>query len=141
VPDSTDGARDESKTNRWQPAKFLVAGAFNTALSLVVFGGLYLLLQDSLHYTIIATLAYIISITNSFIVYKYLVFRSTGNILKEYFRSYLVYGVSFLVSMTMLVLLVEITGIHPIIAQCLTIVVVVFVSYFGSSKFTFRQET
>jgi putative flippase GtrA len=89
---------------------------------------------------IIATLAHIISITNSFIVHSYPVIGSTGNILKEYFRSYLVYGASFLASMTMLVLLVEIAGIHPVITQCLTIVVVLFVGYFGSSRFTFRQE-
>jgi putative flippase GtrA len=38
-------------------------------------------------------------------------------------------------------LVVDTTGIHPFIAQCLTIVVVVFVSYIGSSKFTFCQKS
>lgn len=76
----------------------------------------------------------------AFLVYRYLVFKSDGNFLAEYFRTYLVYGVSFLVNLGMLAALVEVAGLHPILAQGLTVFVTVIISYFGHSRFTFRRS-
>ncbi len=119
--------------------KFLLAGAYNTAFSLVVFAGLYFLLAEHVHYTLIALVTHVISISNAFVVHRYIVFRSTGPILHEYLRSYVVYGVSFLLSFGTLIALVELFDIHPVLAQALTIVTTVIASYVGNSRFTFQR--
>ncbi|MDA0978232.1 MAG: GtrA family protein [Proteobacteria bacterium] len=120
--------------------RYLVAGGYNTLFAFLVFAGLYLLLEHQLHYLLIALVSQVIAITNAFLVYRYLVFKSDGNFLAEYFRTYLVYGVSFLVNLGMLAALVEVAGLHPILAQGLTVFVTVIISYFGHSRFTFRRS-
>ena len=132
---------DDPDLEGWQLIKFLIAGAYNTAFSLAVFAGLYFLLQDLIHYTLIAILTYFIAITNSFLIHRYLVFRSRGNIVHEYLKSYVVYAASFVVNFVLLVLLVELAGLHPILAQAFTIVATVIVSFIGNSRFVFKTRT
>jgi putative flippase GtrA len=123
-----------------QKIRFLIAGAFNTVSSIVLFTCLYYLLADFLHYIFIALLAYLLSITNSFLVFRYFVFMSNGPFLQEYFKSFLVYGVALTMNMFLLILLVEFLNIHPVIAQILTAVITVVFSYIGSSRFTFKKN-
>ena len=120
--------------------KYLLAGGYNTIFGFAVFSGLYLLLENQVHYLIIAIISQIIAITNSFLIYRYFVFKSTGNIIYEYLRIYVVYGISFVLGLLMLALLVELAGLHPILANLLIIVTTVVISYLGNSRFTFNQK-
>ena len=104
-------------SRNWTVIKYLLAGGYNTIFGLAVFSGLYLLLENQVHYLIIATVSQIIAITNSFLIYRYLVFKSTGNIVNEYLRIYVVYGISFALGLVLLALLVELAGLHPILAN------------------------
>lgn len=121
--------------------KYLVAGGYNTAFGFGVFAGLYYLCAGYLHYLMIAVIAQVVAITNAFLVYRFLVFKSTGNILHEYVKVYLVYGASFLITLVLLALLVEILALHPVLAQFFVTVVTVVVSYLGHSRFTFRGRS
>lgn len=123
-----------------QVTTYLIAGGYNTVFGFLVFAGLYLLLEDQLHYLIIAGISWIIAITNSFLVYRYLVFKSTGNILIEYLKIYVVYGLSVVLNIVLLTLLVELLHLHPIIAQFFLIGATVIISYFGHSRFTFASK-
>lgn len=99
---------------------------------------LFYSLTNYLHLTVIALLANIIAITMSFLTYKIFVFKTHGNWLREYFRSYLVYGGMALVGIGLLWIMVD--GLHiPFwIAQGLVIFSTVIISYFGHSRFTFK---
>ncbi len=119
--------------------RYLLAGGYNTVFGFAVFTGLYYLLIEHLHYLIIATLAQVIGITNSWLVYRVFVFRSKGNMVREYLKIYIVYGTSFFLGIALLALLVELAGMHPVAAQFLVILVTVVVSYLGNSRFTFRS--
>lgn len=121
--------------------RYLVAGGYNTVFGFLVFAGLYFLLETQLHYIVIAMIAQVLAITNAFLVYRYLVFRSDGNILHEYLKIYVVYGVTFVLSIVMLALLVELLGLHPVLAQFFVILVTVVVSYLGNSRFTFSSKS
>ena len=123
-----------------QVTTYLIAGGYNTVFGFLAFAGLYLLLEDQLHYLIIAGISWVIAITNSFLVYRYLVFKSTGNILIEYLKTYVVYGLSFVINIGLLTLLVEMLLLHPIVAQFFVIGTTVIVSYFGHSRFTFATK-
>ncbi|MBT4161168.1 MAG: GtrA family protein [Gammaproteobacteria bacterium] len=121
--------------------RYLIAGGYNTVFGFLAFAGLYLLLEPQLHYLVIAAIAQILAITNAFLVYRYFVFKSEGNLIHEYLKIYVVYGVTFVLSIVMLALLVELLGMHPIVAQFFIIVVTVIVSYFGNSRFTFNSKS
>ena len=120
--------------------KYLLAGGYNTLFGFVLFSGLYLLLESQVHYILIAIASQVIAITNSFLVYRFFVFKSTGNIIHEYFRIYVVYGISFVLGLLLLALLVELAGLHPILANLVVITTTVIVSYIGNSRFTFKQK-
>jgi len=119
--------------------RYLLAGGYNTIFGFLAFSGLYLLFAESLHYLLIATFSHVLAVTNAFLVYRYLVFKSTGNIWHEYLKVYVVYGVSFGLSLILLAMLVEILHLHPIMAQFFVILFTVIISYVGHSRFTFRS--
>jgi putative flippase GtrA len=119
---------------------YLIAGGYNTVFGFLFFAGLYFLLQDKLHYLPIAVISTFVSITNSFLVYRYLVFKSTSSIVREYVRIYAVYGASFILSLMLLALLVELLHMHPIAGQLIVTIASAVFSYFGNSRFTFKES-
>ncbi|MFT7220019.1 MAG: putative flippase GtrA [Candidatus Azotimanducaceae bacterium] len=123
-----------------QIIRFLIAGGYNTVFGLAVFSGLYLYFEDQFHYLVIAAIANVLAITNGFFVYRYFVFRSTGNLLLEYIKIYAVYGVAFAINLVVLMLLVEFVSFHPIAGQVVIVFVTTIVSYFGHSRFTFAPS-
>ena len=124
----------------WTLIRYLIAGGYNTVFGFAVFTGLFFLLESDLHYLGIAIITQIISITNSYIVYRVFVFKSRGRIINEYFRIYIVYGISFILGIVLLTLLVEFAGLHPVLAQFFVIIITVIVSYIGNRRFTFNQR-
>lgn len=134
------GQLRELMVKHQQVIRFLIAGGYNTAFGLLVFSGLYLYFEDQFHYLIIAAVANVLAITNGFFVYRYFVFRSTGNMLLEYIKIYAVYGVSFAINLVVLMVLVEFVSFHPIAGQVVIVFVTTIVSYFGHSRFTFAPS-
>jgi putative flippase GtrA len=124
----------------WLQIRYLIAGGYNTLFGFGFFSGLYLLLGEEVHYLLLAIISQVVAITNSFLVYRYFVFKSKGNIIHEYLRIYVVYGVSFVLGLTLLAIQVETLGVHPILANLFVIVITVIISYFGNSRFTFNQK-
>ena len=122
-----------------QVIRFLIAGGYNTVFGLSAFAGLYLLFSDTVHYLVIAIVANVLAITSAFFVYRYLVFKSSGPIVREYFKMYAVYAVSFSINLVLLAALVEVIALHPIAAQFVVVFVTVIISYFGHSRFTFHH--
>jgi len=127
-------------TQHEQKIRYLIIGGWNTLFGYGVFAGLYFWLSGSIHYLVILSLSYIISITNTYIGYKLFVFRTKGNILREYFRFYLVYGVSFLVNLTSLPFLLEILHLNMYVAQALITIITVIGSYVLHKNFSFKGK-
>jgi len=82
----------------------------------------------------------ILSITNAYISYKFFVFRTKGNFLREYARFYVVYGASILFSLILLPLSVELLHIHPVVAQAAIIAITIVISYTGHKNFSFKRN-
>tara|TARA_B100001758_G_scaffold223232_1_gene213769 strand:+ start:287 stop:697 length:411 start_codon:yes stop_codon:yes gene_type:complete len=121
--------------------RYLIIGFINT-----IFGYFIGILNYILFYKIIgifflSLLNNIVSITFSFLTYKYFVFKTNNNyILKEYFKSYIVYGISFLFSTLILWYSLEIIFLNIYIAQFLAIIATIVFSYIGHNYFTFRNN-
>jgi putative flippase GtrA len=102
---------------------------------------MYYLLSPQLHILAIGAIANVLAISFSFTTYKLFVFQTHARWFEEYLRSYLVYGGMAVVSIVLLWILVD--GLHlPIwVAQALSILITVVISYMGHSRYTFRLGT
>lgn len=120
--------------------RYLIAGGWNTLFGYSSGIALYYTLSTHMHIVLIAILSNIIAITMSFVTYKLFVFRTHGNWIGEYFRSYIVYGGMAVLGIGLLWAMVDGLSIPFWLAQGLVIVVTVFVSYFSHSRFTFRSK-
>lgn len=119
--------------------RYVLAGAWNTLFGYCLMVSLYENFNKDLHLVFIAFLSSFIAITMSFLTYKIFVFKTKGNWFQEWMRSFLVYGGASLVSTTILWLLIDIFLIDIYIAQAISIVIVIIVSYISHSKFTFKK--
>ncbi len=153
-PDDTslEPCAERRKPNRrartFEVIRYLVVGGFNTIFGYGSFALLTYLMTGHLPYpymfaNVIASVA---SITVAFIGYKYFVFRTKGNFLREYLRTYMVYGTSILLGLVLLPVLVFALGfvirranLVPYVAQAICTLLVIFGSYVGHKKFSFRR--
>lgn len=134
----------------------MIVGAWNALFGYVLFGVMLFLLAPlarsagdselgqlfSRHYYLIAQLlAWVIAVWESTIAFKYLVFRSTGSLLGEVRRAYLVYAPLQVIASGILWLMSGVLGLHPLAGQLVTAAVTAVLSYVGHRNFTFPSQT
>jgi putative flippase GtrA len=123
-----------------QKIRYLIIGGWNTIFGYGVFAALYFWLEGLIHYLIILSISYVLSITNAYIGYKLFVFKTRGNILREYFRFYIVYGVSFLFNLASLPLFIEILKLNMYVAQAIVTIITILGSYMLHKNFSFKDQ-
>ena len=120
--------------------RFLIAGCVNTLVGLSVYPILFILLKPiGFGYMEVLFLAQLICITFSFISNKYFVFKTKGNIKKEYVKFFMFYGFYLAVNVICLPVMVEVIKITPIVAQTLFSIAIIVTSYFWHNFITFKQ--
>jgi putative flippase GtrA len=122
-----------------RPLRFLVAGAANTAFGLAIYP---LLLWSvpafATHYMAALGVAQVVSLCFAFATYKLGVFRTRGNIAREFGAFSGFYLFNYAANWAALPLLVELGGIPPVIAQLGFTIVLIATSWFWHSRVTFR---
>lgn len=118
--------------------RFLVVGGWNTLFGYGMLWILDGLLHDHVHYTLILTLNWVIGVTQNLFTFKLLVFRTRGDWLKEYLRSYVVYAGAFMLNLAIVAAIMELWHPRLVIAQLPALAVVTVVSYVGHKYFTYR---
>lgn len=118
--------------------RYLIAGGWNTLFGYCTFAALLFIFAKQLHYILILVITYVISVSNAYVSYKFLVFRTKGNYLREYLRFYLVYGAVFVANLILLPISVELLNIKPLISQAMIIAGAVVISYFGHKHYSFQ---
>jgi putative flippase GtrA len=127
--------------------RFFLVGIWNTIFGYLAFVGLDILLtflfpKRYLAYMSAAVLSNILAIINAFIFHKYITFKSQVRgkaIIIEFARFFSTYLFSMILGLILLPFFVEVLGIDPKISGALLIPVTVVVSYFGHSRFSFRN--
>ena len=135
---------------RWRGTKirFLIVGVWNTAFGYGAFLVLYWLFDLFLSprfmaYMTASIMGNILSVTNAFFFHKYFTFQSPergGASLKEYFRFVGTYIFTFLLSLMLLPIFVELAGLTPQVAAAVIILICTVFSYIGHSRFSFRSR-
>jgi putative flippase GtrA len=132
-----------------QMVRYLIVGVWNT-----LFGyGLYALFTWLLTgvmpfpYMLASVLSNVIAVTGAFLGYKWFVFKTKGNYLREYLRCYMVYGTAFLVNLALLPILVYLLNLVvrprtcvPYLAGAILTAGTVVLSFVGHRQFSFAKK-
>jgi putative flippase GtrA len=133
----------------WQIVRYLLVGGFNTCFGYSLFVSFnYLFRALGVYGSELASLiGNVIAITVAFLGYKWFVFRTHGNYLREWLRCLSVYGSSMLFALVMLppltLLLRRWYGHSQMasnVAAAILTVVTVATTYFGHKHFSFRRS-
>ena len=133
--------RDLANNPAWvERLRFLIVGGVNTVFGYAFSLTFYYQVEGALPTPLILVINTLVSITFSFVLYKVFVFRTKGNWLTEYLRSYVVYGASSFVGIIITWILVDFFDFEFWIVQSALLVFVVMTSYFGHRNFTFKVK-
>jgi len=118
--------------------RYILAGVWNTLFGYFTSLLIYDYYHNFLHILFIGLIANILNISMSFLTYKFFVFRTKNYWLKEYLRSYILYGGVALTSLCMLWFAVDYLNMPFWIVQALVMSLGVLISYIGHDRFTFK---
>lgn len=122
-----------------QALRYIVTGMWNTLLGICVYAGLIMICGEK-YYLPLVILSNIISITNAYICYKFFVFKTKGNILKEYIKCYTVYGLSMLCSILLMYVFVDLFNLNAIASNIVITLMLTIVSFLGHKYFSFNKK-
>jgi len=132
-----------------QFARYILVGGFNTVFGYSLFAFLNWSFKGlgTYSYMYAAVLANFIAISAAFLGYKWFVFKTRGNYLREWIRCFGVYGSSALIGLIGLPILVPILRHFfakperaPYVAAALLTGVTVIFSFVGHKRFSFRPK-
>ena len=125
----------------WQssrPLRFLLVGGWNFVFGYFCFAAFYRCLSGKWPDWLILCAASVVGITNAFICHRSLTYRSTGPLLREYLKFYIVYGVQSLLNLFLFYLFVTRLRCNAYASQLAIALSLTFVSYWGHKFFSFR---
>ncbi|MBB6427280.1 GtrA family protein [Sphingopyxis sp. JAI128] len=123
-----------------RPLRFLIAGGVNTVFGLAF----YPLLLWSVpylhtHYMIALGIAQAVCLCFAFAIYKLAVFRTRGNVLREFGVFSGFYLFNYAANWVALPVLVELAGVSPVYGQLAFTFVLIVTSWLWHSRVTFRS--
>ena len=131
----------------WQMGRYLLVGGFNTVFGYSLFAVLNYSLQGmgQYSYMLASLLSNLVAISVAFLGYKWFVFRTRGNYLKEWARCVAVYSSGVLLTLAGLPILVPLLRrfvvqrpqAAPYLAAAIMAVVVVIASFLGHKHISF----
>lgn len=124
----------------WQPVMFLLVGGWNTLFGVGLYAVAYFFLKERVNYFALLFFCNIVAITNAFIFYKLLVFKTKSDWLIEYLRFYGVYGAAMVLGMGLVALEVRVLHFHPVLANFTATIITVIISFVGHKHFSFAAK-
>ena len=118
-----------------EQVRFLIVGGINTAVGYGFFA-LFLLFSG---YLASLYLSYAVAVSVAFVLHRRFTFRVSGNVAVDFVRFVGVYVISLAIDTAVLPLLVEVVGLHALVAQAIALVITTVISYVGHKWFSFRR--
>lgn len=119
--------------------RFLIVGLINTGIRYILFATLTFYLT-AFHYQSSLFLSWMLSSFTAFLAYKFLVFETAGNHLKEYLKSVLTWTISYILNAVILEVLVTYLKLNVFLAQALALSIITINNYLMFKHFAFKQE-
>jgi putative flippase GtrA len=129
--------------------QYVAVGAWNTLFGYATYSGLTALLTPRIRaaYIPASLLSSVVNITAAFLAYKWIVFRTKGNYLREWARCVAVYGLGTVIGIALLPILVlslkhfaGLTSSAPYIAGAMLSALTVVGSFIGNKRFSFSGD-
>ena len=121
---------------------FLMVGGVNTVVGTLWYWLFWFLLKDVSerfgHYIALVP-SYIMSILCAFFLYRTVVFRVKGHLLRDLLRFSSVYVTTFILNIPLMALMTDVLHISPMWAQVLNVAVMTVTSYVFHSRFSFKR--
>ena len=118
---------------------YIFIGVCNTIIGYLVGVVSFLFFYDFIGVLGVSFISNVVSISISYLNFKFFLFKTSGNFLKEYFKSYLNYGVSFILSTILLWFLIEKVKLNIYLSQLIIMPLVVIMNYVGNRFFVFKN--
>ena len=119
-----------------QFVKFGLVGVSNTLLSLAIY---YLLVMLDVNFILANGVAFVLSVLNAYYWNNRFVFRkSTSGHLRPLIRTYLTYGITFLLGTGLLYLMVVQMGISKMIAPLLNLIITIPLNFIINKYWAFK---
>ncbi len=130
-------------SRRWfaldEKVRFVIAGICNMGIRYLIFVLLGLAFTVN-RYQIILLATWLSSSVIAFLSYKYLVFRTEGNHMKEFVKSLLIWCLSYVLNALLLGFLVGRLQWNVYAAQGLVIILIVVINYLLFKHFAFKKQ-
>ena len=120
--------------------RFLLVGGFNVVQGVGWFALFHALLGDRVPYLYILVLAYVPAILIGFVLYRTFAFRVSGHVVRDLVRFTLVQAVAFGLNAVSLPFFHELLGVPIVLAQALSVALILVFNYAGHLYFSFRRE-
>lgn len=116
--------------------KFGIVGVSNTLISLLIY---YLLIHFKTNYIVANTIGFIVSVLNSYYWNNKFVFKKSddGN-LKPIIKTFVSYGITFVLSTILLVIMVDYLNISQIIAPILNLIITIPLNFLLNKFWAFK---
>jgi len=119
--------------------KFGIVGMSNTIISLVVY---YILVFFGINYIVANVIGFVVSVFNAYYWNSKHVFKVSENVskLKSFMKVFASYGGSYVFSLILLVVLVDLIGISEYIAPLLKLVITVPINFVLNKFWAFKEK-
>ena len=119
--------------------RFVIIGGLNFCVSYAIYALLCILLGNS-YYQISLALSWVLSSFVSYATQKILVFKSRGNIVKEYLKCCTTWVISYIINAVLLEITVKMLGLNVYIAQFIAALTAAICTYFMFKYFAFKNN-
>jgi putative flippase GtrA len=124
---------------RDQRVAFLAVGAVNSASGFFWFALFYWLVGQRYGYLTALALAHVTSVSCAFWLYRHLVFRVRGHVLRDLARFGTIYLSAFALNIVALPMLVQIAHLPVLLSQLGIMLVTSLMSWLGHKNFSFSR--
>ena len=121
--------------------RYVLTGGGSAAVSYLIFSATWLLASPWLHYLAVAVFTNLATAIVMYPVYRSLVFKATGPWLAGFFRFYTVFVSGLIAGLVGLPLLIEVAGLHVLVAQMIMTIAVPLISYQVYRLWAFAQKS
>jgi putative flippase GtrA len=119
--------------------KFAVVGGINTLINM---GVLFIFTEYfKIYYLISAIFAFMVAVTNSFILNKIWTFKEDikERVAKKYSKFFIISIIALLVNLFFLFLLTDVFKLYYLISQIIAICLSLWINFFGNKLWTFKR--
>jgi putative flippase GtrA len=119
---------------------YILVGAWNTFFGVGLYTALLIVFGQK-HYLLLGVICHMISVTNAFLCYKFFVFKTKGNFVREYFKCLSVYSGNMLWGTIEMYICVSLLGLNAVYVNIALTAINFVLSYLGHRYFSFSHRS